>query len=128
MKSNTHHIAAIKEAGLNDNEVKYYARLEKNHTVFTSRTYKQSKKTFDYFVETSSKKFGAIETYFSLNSECYAIMEVFDVVQKVFQFEKIVFSKKYVVIKAEEITERYVNIEVLKQNFIVKRPNTFERN
>lgn len=123
-----HHIAAIKEAGLNDNEVKYYARLEKNHTVFTSKAYNQAKKTFDYFVETSNKKFGAIETYFSLNSECYAIIEVLDVVQKEFQFKKIVFSKKYVAIKVDEIVERCVNVEVLKQNFIVKRPNTFERN
>lgn len=90
-----HHIAAIQEADLNEENVEFYARFQKSNTVFTSRAYRTPEKTIDYFIETNNGRFGAIEIYFSLNFEFYAIMEELTVLRKMFQFEKFVFSKKY---------------------------------
>lgn len=125
------HIAAIEEAGLvclDEIGFRYYTSYRKNKTVFTSRLHSKAQCTANFFVETVNGEMGAVEMYILCNGQTYAVLEKFHEIAKFNQFKKFNFSKEYSVIRAVDIVERYIHIEVLKENYLVKRPNTYERN
>lgn len=109
-------------------EIEFFTCFEKNGIKFTSRRYMKAKNTVNYFLETIQGILGVAEFYFNYNYQQYVMLETLDVLEVTQQFKKIKFNKKYLVIKANDIVERYIHIEVLKCHYIVKRPNAYERN
>lgn len=125
------HIKAIEESGLvclETDGLKVYSRFQKNGITFTSRLYSKAKKAIDFHVETITGELGAVEFYFLCNGEYYAIFERLNEVERVNQFRKVNFSNQYTVIQANDIVDRFVRMEIRKENFLVKRPNVYERN
>lgn len=109
-------------------EIEFFTCFEKNGIKFTSKRYMKAKNTGNYFLETIQGILGVAEFYFNYNYQQYVMLETLDVLEVTQQFKKIKFNKKYLVIKANDIVERYIHIEVLKCHYIVKRPNAYERN
>lgn len=127
----TVHIDAIQEADLvclDGVGLKYFLSYRKNKTVFTSKLYTKAKCTENFFIETLDGELGAVELYVMCNGQSYAMLEKLHEIGKDNQFKKINFSKEYHVIKADQIMERYIHIEVMKENYLIKRPNKYERN
>lgn len=125
------HIDAIEMADLvsmDEFGLQYYSRYQNNTIVFTSRLYSKAQYTVNFFVEIVNGELGAVEMYILCNGQAYAIIEKLHKIEKIDQFIKFSFSKEYIVIRAVDIVERCIHIEVMKENFLVKRPNTYERN
>lgn len=125
------HIEAIEVADIipaGGGNMKFYTCFEKNGVKFTSRMYMRAINTANYFVETVHGLVGVVVFYFTCNYHQYVMLEILDVLEVEEQFKKIKFKEEYLVIKADQIIEQYMHIEVLKCHYIVKRPNPFERN
>lgn len=125
------YMEAIEEAGVlpvNGEDLKYYAIYEKNGIRFTSKIYTRAKTTMDYFVSVADGSLGVVQFYFESNSEQYAVLETVEMYETTYQFSKFHFTGEYIVIQANVIVERHLYIQVMKQNIIVKRPNSIERN
>lgn len=125
------HIETIEKAGLirlDENGFEVYSRFRKSRAIFTSRLYSKAKKTTIFFVETVTGELGAVELYVLCNGQSYAILEKLNEIGRVHQFIKFRFSNEYSLIRAENIVEKCIHIKVPNENFLVKRPNTYERN
>lgn len=125
------HIDAINTADLVSTDnfgLKYYSRYQNSSTVFTSRLYSKARYTANFFIETVNGDIGAVELYISCNGQYYAIIEILQIINRIDQFIKFRFSNTYAVIRAVDIIERFIHIEVMKDNFLVRRPNSYERN
>lgn len=124
-----HQMEAIEEADFPLNEdLIFFACLEKNGTVFTSKSYTKATKTIDYFITTTDGIIGAVQFYVLINFKPYAVIEQLDVDEVLNQIKKIHFTEKYTVIKTDKINDRCIYIAAAKQHYIVERPNPYERN
>lgn len=129
MPINPHYMDAIEEAGLNQlTEIKCYSTFKKKGILYTSTSYTKAKKTTDYFVSILEEMLGAVHFYFLCDYQRYAIIERLDKCESLYQFIRFKFTGEYAVITADQINDIYIKIESLKQNYLVKRPNSFERN
>lgn len=122
------HVIAAEEADLNVSDVKCYTRYTKNGITYTSRQYVRAKKSVDYCVLTKNQSIYIIEFYFVTEYKQYAMCEILNVNETIEQIKNVALSNCYRCVKVDEFEDRCVFMEVMKQRFIVKRPNSFERN
>lgn len=124
-----HYVMAFEGAGLFDlNNVKFFSRFNKNGDKFTSKRYKKAKKHCDYFITMDNQTMGVIEFFFIVDFNQYALIELLECSETIDQVKKVNFTEKYLCVSANEIVDKCVYMENLKESFVVKRPNSFERN
>lgn len=111
-----------------DMPIDYFSVYEKNGTRFTSQMYSKATKTNDYIIVTENDVFGEVQFYFSNNFKQYALIQVIDQCGNIIQVKKVTFTRTYRVIKAETIIDRCIYMRFIDKDFIVRRPNPFERN
>lgn len=111
-----------------DGEIVCYCRYEKDNTQFTSKVYSRAKQTIDYIIITNENIIGQVGFYFASNSIPYALIEVIETQENLIHISKVKFTRKYRVIKADSIVDRCIYMRFENQDFIVIRPNPFERN
>lgn len=122
----SYHLDALERADIAGN-ITCFACAIHNAVRFTSRFYQKAKKTADFFVDTE-EGIGVVEFYFYNNSKYYAMMESLEVYKTVGQIRKVFFTNKYTIIEVKQIKERCIHMNLLGKNYIVARPNRFERN
>lgn len=122
-----HHIKAFEEA---DVEVakQCYAYIIQNGVKFTSKLHQKATKTADFFVYINDDTIGAVQFYFMSSFTNYAMIEKLHIYKIVDQVKKVQFTNEYQIINTKQIKDRCIHIQVNKKNYIIIRPNSFERN
>lgn len=120
------HIKAFTEADI-EGAAECFTNLTKNGVKFTSKRYKKSEKTADYFVHMTNG-IGAVDFYFIYNYKYYAMIENLHVYKTVDQVKRVALTNESKIIQVKEIKDRCIYINLREKMYIVARPNSFERN
>lgn len=121
------HFDAFEKADLKGN-IECYACFVRNTSKFASKLYKKAVKTADFYVYTTSGLIGAVHFYCTSGYESYAMVEIFEIYKTVNQIKKVRPTNECRIIRTGDIIDRCIYIQVCQKDYIVMRPNSYERN
>lgn len=108
-----------------DEKLSIYSKLKKDKIIYTSKNYKLSVKTADYFLRFTDL-FGKVQYYFKKNNCVYIVVEEFIVIDKKSHILEVAPSHNISIKTANEIVDKFIYMQLLSRHFVAIRPNTFE--
>lgn len=127
--TNTEKIALQNEnIQVNDqNETTIFTAFQRGVEIITSKYYTKSKYTMDYFMNTVHGRLGKISFFFKSNDKDFALFDEYSVIKTIDQIRVVQAKNELSVIAVSELKEKFIYMCIDRKEFVVKRPNTFEK-
>lgn len=111
----------------NKNLCTVYTACQRGPERLTSKHYENAKYTIDYFLTSLNEKLGKIVFYIVSDNEEYALLEEYSIVEACDQIKKVKCADKFSIIRVSLLSEKLIYMQVNRDEFVVSRPNRFER-
>lgn len=109
-----------------DNKLSVFTTITKDHIRYTSTNYIRPKKTVDFFVKCKGGELGEIIFFFEFNNMQLMLITMYDKFRQKGQIIEVDRSEDQI-IEANLIEDKMIFAQVRGSNFVVKRPNIFEK-
>lgn len=103
-----------------------YRGIKINGIKYTSRRYKQLKKSIDYFIELKSGTFGIAKYYVSHENQAYVFLEEYETIETIGHILDVEPTSVNIYAPVESIARKYIYMNLLKKEYIACMPNNFE--
>lgn len=103
-----------------------YKSIKLRGATYTSKLSKEIS-TVDYFIETKNERIGAIKFYVVSDYIVYALMQVYEIINKMDHFLFVKPTESNEVITISDISEKALFIKIGRKEIITFIPNKFEK-
>lgn len=114
---------------INGNVLNAYASINWRNDKYTCSNYSRTKKTVDYYVKYDAfgdETIAKVLFYFKYKELNLMMVQRFDIVSKFNQFREI-HPEELDIVEVNCIIEKLIYIKVQNKNYVVSRPNKFEK-
>lgn len=104
-----------------------HKRIRLKNILYTSLLYTRPKRSIDYFIGLDSGQFGTAKYYFEANGQIYVMMNQFKKIDNIYHILKVKPTNRCIVAPIDEITRKYVFMNIGLNSYIVSPPNPYEK-
>lgn len=118
-------LKAIKSGTLENIDLSnVYRPIRFNNVIYTSLLYTRPKRSVDYFISLNDGTIGMARFYFEFDSKIYALIEQFEVIEKI--YHKVLKTGENILASIENIDKKFIFMKVGLNQYIVSTPNPYE--